>query len=275
MELLASIELATVAILESDGGHESAAVILEGGADLPGILECAQRILRDELPRGLAEQAGRGYVEVDGEIALGTLGPRTIALGEPELVQEMRVGRVRRPLSASPEFTAARGVAGAGPVTVVAVVHDERGSDGESFSGGAVLRTGPRLEIVGSFTFAELEMAGEVVEEFTEAVSELDEERARILRALNEMPGGSAVAGDVIDLLDAATDARLTIQGRNLSFEVRAPQGVTAAGLAATVARAVPMLLLAEGHDEREAVAVPAVPEAVEPAVAPERIPIE
>ncbi|MBI5490316.1 MAG: hypothetical protein HY905_23470 [Deltaproteobacteria bacterium] len=270
-ELLAATELVTVVFFENQGGHESGGVILEGGADLPGVIECAGRIVPSELPDGAAAQAARGYVELDDDFALGTLGPRTIVVGEPALVMEMRAGRVRRPLSASPEFQAAQRVAGAGPVTVVAIAHDERGEEDESFSGGAVLRTSPRLEAVGVFTFASMEMVGELVDDFTEAVGEMDHDRAMILRELSDAPGGPALAGEVVGLLDAAVDARLTIQGSTLSFEVRAPQGATPASLAATAARAVPLLLMGEKHDEEavteppseRAIAVPPIP--VEP----------
>ncbi|MBI5501689.1 MAG: hypothetical protein HY907_15705 [Deltaproteobacteria bacterium] len=246
-ELVAAVDLVTVAVFEDDEARDAAVIVLEGGADLPGVIECAGRILPGEVPDEAAAQASRGYVEIEGDFALGSLGPRTIVAGDPELVMEMRAGRVRQPLSSSAEFLAAQRVAGTGPVMAVALVNDARGDDDESFAGGAVLRTSPRLEATGTFTFASMEMVGEVVDEFTEAVGEMDHDRAMILRELSRAPGGAELAGELVGLLDAAVDARLTIQGRTLSFEVRAPEGVTAAGLAGTLARGVPLLLLRGG----------------------------
>ena len=85
--------------------------------------------------------------------------------------------------------------------------------------------------------------AGEVIEEFTELLTELDHEQAEVLDALRGMPGGAPVAGDVARLFEAVRQARLTLQDRTLGFEVWLPDGMTGPGLAASMGRAVPWLL--------------------------------
>jgi hypothetical protein len=266
VELLASVELVTAAFFEGRGAGEQVALILEGGADLPGIGECAARVMPDELPPDFAAQAARGYVEIDSDVALASLGPRTIVFGETGLVAEMRTGRVRRPLSTSRDFDAVRRVAGSGPVTVVAMVHDRAGSRDESFSGSAVLRADPGLAASGAFTFASAEMVGEVVDEFEEAMGDWDEERAEVLGAVNGLPGGAALGAQLLDIVDAVVQARLTVQGKTLSFEVRAPAGVTAASLAGTIVRAAPLFLLRGKAEERAEVVAP---EPAEPSAPP------
>jgi hypothetical protein len=256
-ELAASIDLVTVEAVEFAGGNDTAVAIVEGGIDLPGILECAATLAPDEFPREAVAQAARGYVELDADFAIATLGPRTVAFGGPELLQQVRAARVPRPLSASAEFEAARQAVGAGPAYVVALARDEGdgGGDDESFSGGAVLRTSPRVGAAGAFTFAGSEMAGEVVAEFAEMLSEMDGEQAELLGALRRMPGGDAVAGDAAKLMDAVREARLTLQNRTLSFEVWMPEGMTATSLSTSLSRAVPYLLF--GSMEKEAVSAP------------------
>ena len=269
VELLASVELVTAAFFEGRGSDEAVALIIEGGADLPGIAECAARVMPGELPPGFAAQAARGYVDIESDVALATLGPRTIVLGEPGLVAEMRAGRVRRPLSTSRDFDAARRIAGSGPVTVVAMVHDRSESRDESFSGSAVLRATPRLEATGTFTFAGVEMVGEVVDGFTEAMGDWDEERAGVLGAVSGLPGGAALGAQLLDLADAAAQARLTVQGKTLSFEARAPEGVTAASLAGTIVRAAPLFFLRKEEEAREVAAPVEPPEPVPAPAAP------
>ncbi|MBN1772480.1 MAG: hypothetical protein JXB32_14520 [Deltaproteobacteria bacterium] len=244
VELAASIDLVTVEAVEFRGGNDTAVAIIEGNIDLPGILECAATIAPDEVPREAVAQAARGYVELDRDFVLATLGPRTVAFGGPELVRPIRAGSVPRPLSASAEFEAIRRAVGAGPAYVVALARDgEGGPHDESFTGGAALRTDPRLGVAGSFAFASPAMAGEVIEEFTELLTELDREQAEVLGELRRMPGGATVAGDAVKLFDALRQARLTLQDRTLGFEVWVPEGTTLASLSSSMQRAVPWLL--------------------------------
>jgi hypothetical protein len=267
IELLASVELVTAAFFEGRGSGEQVALILEGGADLPGIAECAARVMPGELPPGFAAQAARGYVEIESDVALASLGPRTIVFGETGLVEEMRAGRVRRPLSTSRDFDAVRRIAGSGPITVVAMVRDRSGSQDESFSGSAVLRADPGLAASGAFTFASAEMVGEVIDEYEGAMGDWDEERAEVLGLVSGLPGGAALGAQLLDIVDAAAQARLTVQGKTLSFEVRAPAGVTAASLAGTIVRVAPLFLLRGGKEEDSAAVV--APEPIAPSPPP------
>ena len=266
VELAAAIDLVTVEAVEYSGGRDTAVAILEGNIDLAGMIECAGTLAPDEFPRELVAQAARGYVELDGDFAAASLGARTVAVGDPELVREVRAGRVARPLSASADFEAARQAVGAGPAYFVVLARGDGGSrNDESFVGGAVLRTAPRLGVAGSFTFAVAEMAGEVIEEFTEVLTELDREQAEVLGELRRMPGGAAIVGEATRLFEAFRQARLTLQDRTLSFEVWAPEGMTLASLSSSAQSVLPWLLL-EGdssHSRVERAAVPEVPAAL------------
>ncbi|NMC71874.1 MAG: hypothetical protein GYA57_17695 [Myxococcales bacterium] len=247
VELAAAVELVTLEAVDFPGGNDTAAAILEGDLDLPGLIECAVTVSGGKLPREAVAQAAQGYVELDRDFAAATLGPRTVVLGGPELVGPIRTGRPTRPLSSSAEIEAIRKAVGAGPAYVAAFGRDESGGrHDESFTGGASLRTTPRLGVAGSFTFAVPETAGEVVGEFTEMLTEMDQEQAEVLGALRRMPDGSSVAGDAAKLFEAVRQARLTLQDRTLGFEVWVPEGMTGAGLAASVGRAVPWLLFGE-----------------------------
>jgi hypothetical protein len=254
-ELAASIDLVTVQAVEFDGGGDTAVAIVEGNVDLPGLLECAATLVPDEFPRELVGRAAGGYVELDDDFGLATLGPRTVAFGGPELLRQVRSGRVARPLSASTAFEAARRAAGAGPAYFVALVQDDDrgGRNDESFTGGAVLRTTPRLGVTGSFAFAVPEMAGEVIAEFAEMLTELDQEQAEVLGALREMPGGETIVGDATKLFKAVRESRVTLQDRTVSFEVWVSEGATPAGLASSMMRAVPWLLFSEAKVEESA----------------------
>jgi hypothetical protein len=265
VELAAATDLATCAFFESRGRSESVVVILEGGADLAGVLECASRLVPSEFPPSLTSQAARGFVAIDGDdLAAATLGPRTLALGTTELVSRMRAGAVRNTLDDSRDFEAARRAAGPGPVYVAAF---SRGNRDESFTGGAALRLAPRLGLSGSFDFGRLETAAEVIDEAAEAIAELDEERDEFLRQLAEIPAGADRLGEVAPLLDALTGLRLTLQGRNVSFEVWLPEGTTPDGLIGTAARTMPLLLLRGGGDSASAPAhLPPPPAEVESA---------
>lgn len=266
VELAAAIDMVTVEAVEYSGGRDTAVAILEGSIDLAGMLECAGTLAPDEFPRELIAQVARGYVELDGDFAAASLGARTVVVGDPELVREVRAGRVARPLSTSAEFEAARKAVGAGPAYLVVLARDDGGErNDESFVGGAVLRTTPRLGVAGSFTFAVAELAGEVIAEFTEMATELDREQAEVLGELRRMPGGAAVVGDATKLFEAFRQARLTLQDRSLSFEVWLPEGMTVASLSSSLQRVLPWLLL--GADSSDApparAAVPEVPAAL------------
>lgn len=244
IDLAAAVELVTVEAVEFPGGNDTAAAIVEGDLDLPGMIECAATVSGGEIPREAVAQAARGYVELDRDFTVATLGPRTVVFGGPELVDPIRTGRAARPLSASAEVEAIRKAVGAGPLYLAVLARGEGGGeDDESFTGGAALRTTPRLGVAGSFAFGTPKMAGDVVEEFTEMLTELDHEQAEVLGALRQVPGGAEVAGDAIKLFDALRQARLTLQDRTLSFEVWVPEGMTGPDIAASFSRIAPWLL--------------------------------
>jgi hypothetical protein len=240
VELVAAVEAVTYATQDVPDGPEMGIALADGDLELPAVVACI-RTFAPELP---AAADGDGLLAIAEHVALAAVGAHTLAFGSDVLVRRARAG-VPDPLLESPSFTRARALAGPGPAYVV-VFDDAGGAGNGAAQGGASLRTSPRLGLSGSLIFPDISTAGATIAKVAETLERLRRNRDGLLDGISGALSPAA-RGDLEAVLDAALDARLTLQGPRCSFEVWLPDGTDPGRLFAEALQLVPLLAALEG----------------------------
>jgi hypothetical protein len=245
VEIVASVKAFTYAWMESDTGPDVGIAIVESGADLPGIFECVAQIDPSAIPAEARAAAGSGFVVLEPEeAAIASIGPGLLAIGSEAAVRAARAGDVSNPLSSDPRLQSARAAAGPGPGWAAFLVHDagESPQEDESFDGAVALRSSPRVGVVGSFSFARVEMVGDVLDEVFEALGEIGDGRSEVLDVIGAAGLDAPIREKVLMMFDAVLGARIVAEGRRLSFEAWLPEGQSLAGLLTAAVRLLPVI---------------------------------
>lgn len=244
VELLAAIEAVTYVMVDGEDAPDTGIALVDGDLDLPGIVECALQMTPAEVPASAMREANEGHVRITEHVAAAGIGPRTLAVGSVDLVETARSSPVHGSLAESESFARARALAGPGSAYVA--FFDPAGGPADrdmSARGGIALRTGPRIGVAGTLEFSGSE-AARLLAEICEALVQLRERRAEIVRELGPLIGPAAVR-DVETAVDTALEARFVLWGSRLSIDAWFPEGTALRSLSGSLLVALPAALAA------------------------------